>query len=650
MSSFSFQNKEIVSSLNNNLLFCPSCKLIPKILINELTEEITYICSHSSNKMKKTYSLNYFNKDINIIDKNIIDINTKCLLHNKKFIYYCNSCKINLCPDCKNLNKDEIKMNHLEHDIIELKIISPTGSNINKKKRILESFKKNLNKANLIFEEYISEIKLLWKKIYSRHNNLIEYKQKIIETYINIENNYNSINNLNQILNEIKFINKPFDFLNEVILNKSVTNIIKKIENIFEIKNYGQSNVDEMNIQEIFEENRNNTLNSSTSKQKSYAIIKTMINIKIEEKNNYSKLLKEYLICGLSSGILKIYDTNPKFNFKKNIYLNYSKDKFIDNKEINYMTEIYKENNNLIKNNKNVFYLLICSSDLEIIEISNNFESYSFIQKIGEPNSIYDKALFICNNNMNYILANSSWLSFLNLYKINSFNSSQLINKINDSDESYVSFIESIKGENFFEILCTNYVEDDDIFYLIFYRIYNNNKIENKKMKVSSFINEQDCLFKFNEFMAGLILGNYFNLDYENNSENKINDNNRYINGILLIDLINKQIISTIESPYYISKIFPIFGGLFVYYSKIKKIRLLKYENMKDKYPDIILNKNKFYFNSDNLEFCYEDINDNKYGDNNINENYIEDEPIFLLELNGGSIALAKNQRIKLFK
>ena len=150
--------------------------------------------------------------------------------------------------------------------------------------------------------------------------------------------------------------------------------------------------------------------------------------------------------------------------------------------------------------------------------------------------------------------------------------------------------------------------------------------------------------------MAGLILGNYFNLDYENNSENKINDNNRYINGILLIDLINKQIISTIESPYYIGKIFPIFGGLFVYYSKIKKIRLLKYENMKDKYPDIILNKNKFYFNSDNLEFCYEDINDNKYGDNNINENYIEDEPIFLLELNGGSIALAKNQRIKLFK
>ena len=63
------------------------------------------------------------------------------------------------------------------------------------------------------------------------------------------------------------------------------------------------------------------------------------------------------------------------------------------------------------------FYLLICTNDLEIIEISNNFEDYSIVQKIGEPNSIYDKALFLCNKNNNkYILANSSWLSFLNLY------------------------------------------------------------------------------------------------------------------------------------------------------------------------------------------------------------------------------------------
>ena len=549
--------------------------------------------------------------------------------------------------------KNNIKNNHNEHDMLELKNITPTGSNINKKRRILESFKKNLNKANLIFEEYISQIKFLWKKIYSKHNALIEYKQKIIDTYINIENNYNSISNLNQILNEIKFINKPFDFLSEVILNKSVKNTIKKIENIFEIKNYGQSNVDELNIEEILEENRNNTLNSSSSTQKPYAIIKSMINIKLRENNNFSRLIKEYLICGLSSGFLKIYDTNPKFNFKKNIYLNYSKEKFIDNKEINYMIEINKEEKNK-KNKKNKFYLLICTSDLEIIEISNNFENYSFIQKIGEPNSIYDKALFISINNNKYILANSSWLSFLNLYKINSNNSYELLNKLNNSEENYVCFIDTLRGDNYFEILCADYIEDEnDTFYIIFYKIYEDNKIENKKIKVTSFINDQDSLMKINDYMAGLILGNYFNLDYENNSDNKNNENSKYINGILLIDLINKQIITIIESPFYISKIFPISGGLFIYNSSIKKIRLLKFENMKDKYPEIIFDKIKFYFDSENLEFFCEDIYDNKNLEKNmysLSENYSEEEHIFLVELIGGVIALAKNQKIKIFK
>jgi hypothetical protein len=644
--SINSQNKDTSSDFNNNLLLCPNCKLIPKILINELTDEITYICSSPLNKKKKVYSLNYFNNNIDTINKNDITLNTKCSLHNKKYISYCNSCEINLCSDCKNINKIENKINHLEHDILDLKNISPTGSNINKKRRILESFKKNLNKANLIFEEYISQIKFLWKKVYTKHNNLIEYKQKIIDTYINIENNYNSINNLNEILKEIKFINKPFDFLNEVILNNSVKNTIKKIENIFEIKNYGQSNVDEMNIEEILEENRNNTLNSSSSTQKPFAIIKSLINVKLEENNNFSRTIKEYLICGLSSGILKIYDTNPKFNFKKNIYLNYSKDKFIDNKEINYMIEIYQEQ-------KNKFYLLICTSDLEIIEISNNFENYSFIQKIGEPNSIYDKALFICSNNNKYILANSSWISFLNLYKLNSNNSYELLHKMNNSEENFVCFIESIKGDDYFEILCANYIEgDEDTFYIIFYKIYENNKIENKRIKISSFINDQDSLVKINEYMAGLILGNYFNLDYENvnNTDNKINENS---NGILLIDLVNKQIITIIQSPFYISKIFPISGGLFIYNSRIKKIRLIKYENMKDKYPQIVFDKNKFYFNSENLEFCCEDIyikNNLEKNLNNSNENYVEDEPIFLVELTGGAIVLAKNQKIKLFK
>ena len=53
------------------------------------------------------------------------------------------------------------------------------------------------------------------------------------------------------------------------------------------------------------------------------------------------------------------------------------------------------------------------------------------------------------------------------------------------------------------------------------------------------------------------------------------------------------------------------------------------------------------------MEFCSEDIyikNNLEKNINNSNENYVEDEPIFLVELTGGAIVLAKNQKIKLFK
>ena len=151
--------------------------------------------------------------------------------------------------------------------------------------------------------------------------------------------------------------------------------------------------------------------------------------------------------------------------------------------------------------------------------------------------------------------------------------------------------------------------------------------------------------------MAGVIIGKYINFDYENSSNNINNgdNNNIYINGISLIDLVNKQIITIIENPYYISKIFNISGGIFIYNSKMKKINLLKYENQRDKYHEIILNKIKFYFDTENLEFCIEDIYENNININDINNN-IEDEPIFLVELIGGAIALGKNQKIKIFK
>lgn len=146
--NFSSTNKE--NKINqNNCLLCPICKLIPKIFLNELSNEITYFCAISSPDSVKcknrTYPLNYFNNYSNILSKNEININTKCFIHNKKYNYYCNYCEINLCLDClnNNLKNNEVNKNaHFEHDIIELKLISPTGSNINKKKKNFRIFEK----------------------------------------------------------------------------------------------------------------------------------------------------------------------------------------------------------------------------------------------------------------------------------------------------------------------------------------------------------------------------------------------------------------------------------------------------------------------------------------------------------------------------
>lgn len=659
-------NKDNKINQNNFLLICPICKLIPKIYLNELTNEITYICKSSDSQQykKKTYPLSYFNINQDLLTQSNINLNTTCILHNKRYNYYCNTCELNICIDCinsNNMKNIENKNNHLEHDIIELKLISPTGSSINKKRRLLESLKKNLDKANLIFKEYISKIKQKWNKIYNIQNNLIEFKQKIINTYTQFENNYNSINNLNQIFNQVKFINKPFDFLGEVVFNESTKDIVKKINDIFRIKRYGFSNLDEMKVEEVFEENRNNNLNSTTSTQKQYAIVKTMINVKMNENNN-SRLVKEYLVCGLSSGILKIYDTAPKFIFKKNIYLYYNKVDISNNKEINYIVEIYNNNSkdeNNIKDEyiakKNKLYLLICTTDLDIIEISNNFDNYSFIQKIGEANCLYDKAHFISYKNNKYILAYSNWLSFLNVYKRNTNNNNyDLLVKLNNSEELCVSFIEGNNKDNNIEIICANYIETNNEFYIIFYKIHNKENIHKEKkeikinesnitkIKVPSFINDQDCLIKINSCTGALITGNYEN-EY-------INYNN---NGILLIDLKYKQIITIIENNYNINKIFTMNGGILLYNSKEKKINLLKYNNPSDKYPEFnIKEKNKFFFDSDNFEFkqenIYSELNYNNKSNNNDNSN--EYEIISINELTGGVLALAKNQQIILYK
>ena len=120
------------------------------------------------------------------------------------------------------------------------------------------------------------------------------------------------------------------------------------------------------------------------------------------------------------------------------------------------------------------------------------------------------------------------------------------------------------------------------------------------------------------------------------------------MNGILLIDIKNRQIVSFIENANNIDKIFVIDGEILLNSMKEKKINIIKCDNYIKKYPEIILsNVEKIYFDTESLNIC-EDLNlENKSLFNN--EDTAE-ELLLINELKGGIIALAKNQRLKLYK
>jgi hypothetical protein len=223
-----------------------------------------------------------------------------------------------------------------------------------------------------------------------------------------------------------------------------------------------------------------------------------------------------------------------------------------------------------------------------------------------------------------------------------------------------VSFIENNSNINYIELLSANYIESEDDFYLFFYKIFNDDKINKnneetlidekniKKLKIQSFINDQDCLVKINPSIAALVTGTY-SKDYlsDENLNSSINNNS----GIALIDLINKQIITIFESNYYIEKIFIISGGILTYNSKDKIINILKYYDQNDKFAEICLGEEKFYFDSNNFNFSMEDLYiKNKYKKKSTNKDDSFEELILINELEGGIIALAKNQQIKLYK
>ena len=155
------------------------------------------LCSLCKSKHDETHSIiNYDDKDY------------KCNRHDKDFLKYCKSCKINICFSCLEDHKDH-KMIGYEEKIINIKKIRERMDEL---KNMINKFKENIEETIMKFRKVVEYI----EKFYNLDNelyNILNYYEK------NKDVNYQKLINLNNI-------------------NDSINNEIKNIVNNY---SYGQN-------------------------------------------------------------------------------------------------------------------------------------------------------------------------------------------------------------------------------------------------------------------------------------------------------------------------------------------------------------------------------------------------------------------------
>ena len=192
-------------NINESVITCNNCKVVNKIHENRF-----YKCLNCKINICQSCNLIHDQQHTIIDYKNI---NYVCNIHNDSFISYCNKCKINLCILCEE--------NHREHNIILYRDIFPNINKIkeelNKFKTIIDNFKDNVNEIILILTEVNNNIEKYFQINYNIINNF------------KIQNkNYEAIQNINEIKENMKNNN-----IYEIINDTNIENKFKKILNIY---------------------------------------------------------------------------------------------------------------------------------------------------------------------------------------------------------------------------------------------------------------------------------------------------------------------------------------------------------------------------------------------------------------------------------
>ena len=326
-----------INSLEISLSNCPNNHNIINFPIKEfmelqlLEEKIIIKCNICGN-YKKYYKKFYicscnkyicplcinFHQNNNLKNHNIINYNErfyKCKFHNKEYILYCKTCKINLCEICEE--------KHSNHNIFFYKKLKSDENRIKEIRKDIKNFnnniKENFNQIKEILNKFVNNI----------INNITAYIDTFNKLYNLIENLYNyqnikTISDLNikkiikDIHNYIESIKKLINFKEERICIYKIPEYLRK-QKSKEIKIFDEK----------FVKNNKEKCFLYCNHKKSELSIKyrlidelDLLFIKLIEEKPIDDISNIFYNCETLFYLINFYDYEKNKSYIKNIFFN----------------------------------------------------------------------------------------------------------------------------------------------------------------------------------------------------------------------------------------------------------------------------------------------------------------------------------------
>ena len=361
ITDISLEKFEETQKINLSNIICEKCRENNR---GSTHENKFYRCTKCQINICPLCKVEHAKKKHKIIDYD--DQYYQCDEHNEKFVEYCNDCNKDLCFICKN-----------------------THSNHKRESYLLPNMEEVQNKINLLkseidkFTNWISSI--INKLMEIKKNSEIYFKiyEKIVDDFDENKRNYQILNNLNEINDNI---------INDFITINNENDFVEKIKKIFN----PNTNT-----------NRNTNINTNTNNK--FEDIKIIYNIdeKCRELGNISLFGKNFVKANKEN--IKIEINGNEYNLMKQFAIN----------DINEDTlEVKLKILNPVTDLSNMFYncsSLLSLSNLSKINTSNIKAMDNMFNGCTSLNSLPDISEWNTSNvlKMENIFSHCSKLSYL---------------------------------------------------------------------------------------------------------------------------------------------------------------------------------------------------------------------------------------------